>query len=93
MDRDIIGNVAVLNSAEDIYDYCHNNLEVNDVLSTRNFFYVKLGEINRNRPETDVKTVLSTRTFNQILNATDEHDFLRVWNLSCFCVKCESWDF
>ncbi|WAR04477.1 LOW QUALITY PROTEIN: hypothetical protein MAR_019846, partial [Mya arenaria] len=37
----IIGNKAVLNSAEDVCNYCHSDLEVDDVPSTRNFIYVK----------------------------------------------------
>ncbi|WAR23449.1 LOW QUALITY PROTEIN: hypothetical protein MAR_037118 [Mya arenaria] len=93
LDRAIIGNEVVLNSAEDVYNYCHSRLEVDEVLSTRNFFYVKNGDINRNRPETDVKTVPSTRKFHQVLNSTDENGLLRVRNLSCFCRKCECGDF
>ncbi|XP_060573349.1 LOW QUALITY PROTEIN: uncharacterized protein LOC132731228 [Ruditapes philippinarum] len=92
LDRAIIGNKVVLNSAEDVYNYCQSHLKVDDVLSTRNFFYVKNGEIDRNRPETDVKTVPSTRKFHQILNSTKEPGLLSVRSLSCFCKKCESGD-
>lgn len=93
LDRAIIGNKVIMNSAEDVYSYCHSHLEIDDELSTRKFFFVKTGEINRSRPETDVKTVTNTRTFHQILNNTNVPGLLRVRNLSCFCKKCESDDF
>lgn len=91
LDRAIIGNQVIMNSAEDIYSYCHKHLEIDEPLSTRNFFLVKNGEIDRKRPNTDVRTVNRTWKFHQILNSTT--GFLRVRNLSCFCKQCESEEF
>lgn len=92
IDRAIIGNKVVINNAEEMFQFCKANLETNEVLSKRTFFFVKENEIERDRPETNVKTVPNTRKLHQINNCHLKNS-LRTRNLSCFCRSCESWNY
>lgn len=50
VDRAIVANQAIINNAEDLYQYCQKNLESDSPFSKRTFHLVKLGEIDRVRP-------------------------------------------
>ena len=91
-DKNNIFNIFAQNSddAEDLFNYSKDNLEINDVLVKRNFFFVKENEVNRTRPETTMKPIPGTRTLHQITNMKSKKDQLKVRPLSCFCKVCES---
>lgn len=56
-------------------------------LSKRSYLFVKNGEIDRNRPETEVKTVNGTREIHQLVNSEIKY-ILKTRKLSCFCKAC-----
>lgn len=93
VDRAIIGNQVIINNSKDMFNYCKTNLELNENLRNRSFFFVKNGDINRNRPETEVKPVPNTRKIHQVLNIKDEQYTLQSRNLSCFCQYCRQKDY
>ncbi|XP_052084922.1 uncharacterized protein LOC127722119 [Mytilus californianus] len=93
VDRAIIGNQVIINNSKDMFNYCKTNLELNENLGKRSFFFVKNGDINRNRPETEVKPVPNTRKIHQVLNIKDERYTLQSRTLSCFCQYCRQKDY
>lgn len=87
VDRAIIGKKVVINNTKDLFEFCQEKLILDEPYTKRNFFYVKADEISRNRPETNVKTIPSTRKLHNIENTTEPY-LIKVRNLSCFCVNC-----
>ena len=90
IDRAILGNKVIINNAEDMFQYCKNHLEINEVLTKRKFFFVKENEICRDRPNTMMKTMSNTRQVHQICNLSKSQKCLMVRELSCFCKLCEA---
>jgi hypothetical protein len=88
LDRAIIGNQVIINNAVDMYNYCADHLTVDELTSKRQFFLVSKDAINRERPQTAVKTLPRSRKLHQVQN-TEERYVLRTRNLSCFCVNCK----
>ena len=87
VDRGIIGQEVVINSADDMYQYCNKKMSLDLPLSKRHFFYVEKGDIQRERPETEIKTLPESRRIHQVIN-TDDKMTLQSRNLSCFCLSC-----
>lgn len=86
VDRAIIGNQVVINDAQDMHKYCEEHLTIVEELNKREFLYVS--DVPRDRPETNVKTLKTTRKLHQILNTSDRQYSVHVRNLTCFCKKC-----
>ena len=86
VDRAILGRKVVINTANDLWGWCCENLASDSTYSKRSFVYVAKGDINRQRPETDVSTVKGSRGFHQIHVAAPYE--LKVRRLSCFCLPC-----
>ena len=83
LDMAILGRRVIINNATDMFDFCQEKLIKDEPLSKRNFFLVKNGEIQRQRPQTDVKPLKNSRKCHQILNTNSMT--LKTRNLSCFC--------
>ena len=86
VDQAILGRKVVINSAKDMWGWCRANLASDSMYSKRSFVYVAKGEINRERPETNVTTLKGSRGFHQIQVAAPYK--LEVRRLSCFCFPC-----
>ncbi|MES9901739.1 MAG: hypothetical protein ABW168_03535 [Sedimenticola sp.] len=91
IDRAIIGNQVIINHAEDLYKYCQKHLQIDQNLVKREYFFVRNGEINRNRPETEIKGVPNSRKIHQIVSESPYTLMTR--NLSCFCRSCKMGDY
>jgi hypothetical protein len=65
VDRAIIGKKVIINNAKDLYEFCHETLELDDLYNKRNFLFVKSGEVPRYRPETHTKAIRETRKLHQ----------------------------
>jgi hypothetical protein len=89
LDRAIISRRSQINSASTAYKYCEENLTdlATESVSKRSFLLVNSGEVQRDRPETEVKTLKGTRQIHQLIN-TDETHSIKVRKLSCFCTNC-----
>ncbi|KAJ8300925.1 hypothetical protein KUTeg_022444 [Tegillarca granosa] len=86
VDRAIGGRKVVIRSAE-MYLYCKENISLDTPGSKRSFAYVTKNEIERDRPNTNVCTLASTRQIHQIQNKQGAYTML-TRNLSCFCANC-----
>jgi len=87
IDRAIIGKRVIINSPEDLFEFCQAKLTLDDPVSKRTFIYVRSKEISRDRPETMIKPVASTRKFHNIENTTEPYK-IKVRHKSCFCTEC-----
>lgn len=72
-----------------MFEFCQENLTLNETFTKRNFFFVQRDDINRNRPETEVHTLPGSRKVQQVLNTGKQYE-LKVRNLSCFCKSCDT---
>jgi hypothetical protein len=81
---------TVVNEAVAMYNFCSKNLvRESCAKQRRSFFFVKKGDINRDRPEREVKTALSgTRVLHAV--RTVEPGVLDTRLLGCFCEGCVS---
>lgn len=91
IDRAIIGNQVQINCAYDLYKYCKEHLEIQDLMAKRTFHFVSSQDIQRDRPVLKVKTLKNTRKIHQALNVNSKEK-LKLRNLSCFCQHCEVGD-
>jgi hypothetical protein len=91
LDRAIVarrrGRITQIATAFDVFRYAVQNLSKTTGDSRRTYIYVKSGEIDRNRPETTVKTLAGTRAIHQAQNLPEPYSLL-VRGLSCFCSPC-----
>ena len=73
VDRAITGRQVIVQEARDLYDWMVPKLAIDDPPFIRKIFYVSRDAIQRNRPETEVKTLKGSRKM---------HDFKRYHNTS-----------
>ena len=88
LERAVIGRKVIINSAEDMCSWLEDNMTLNEPYNQRHFVFVKVGEVERYRPYTEVKTVANTRKFHQVENVIGQPYNLKVRSNSCFCGKC-----
>ena len=92
-DRAIVGRQVIINDALDMVKWATDNISSFKVSKwsgetfVRKFFHIGKDEINRNRPETDVKTVTGIRKFHQARN-TGEPNRIMCRQLACYCTEC-----
>lgn len=86
VDQAVLGRQVIVRSAQELYEWCHSNLELDEEFSKRKFFHVPKGEIERNRPDRMIKTVKGTRTFHQVQGCGPYK--IKSRKLSCFCDVC-----
>ena len=88
--RAVVTRQAIINTAEAMFNYCAENLTRSDCKSQkRDFIFVKAGEINRQRPDREVKSALpGTRLLHAVRSV--EPGVVAVRLLSCFCHACRN---
>ena len=86
--RAVNSREATVATAENMYDFCFKNLTKTDCRKQRRvFLYVGDDEVNRERPQRDVKTALKgTRLLHAVRR--EEPGVVGVRLLSCFCEGC-----
>ncbi|XP_022107540.1 uncharacterized protein LOC110988399 [Acanthaster planci] len=86
VDQAILGRKVVINSAQELWQWCSDNLATDTACSKRRFVYVAPTEIQRDRPLTEIATVKGWRGFHQLQVAGPYKLLTR--RLSCFCPSC-----
>ena len=88
LDQVVIGRKKVFNGAQDIYDYCQENLTLNEIGSKRSYYLVGTGAVTRNRLETKVNPLAGIRKLHQVMNCPGTPYKLKVHQFSCYCNAC-----
>lgn len=88
--RAVLARRVLINSAAAMFDYCQKNLVLENCdAQRRSFFFVKQGDINRDRTERVVKSaVQGTRALHSVRSV--EAGVIDVRLLGCFCDGCIS---
>ncbi|GFO06624.1 (S)-beta-bisabolene synthase [Plakobranchus ocellatus] len=73
-------------NASTMFAWCQQEMSRSSDTFTREFFLVKVDEIVRNRPATDIVTVPGTRRIHQAERVSDY--IIRTRQLACFCEAC-----
>ena len=80
IDRDILGRQTVINNARELHRFREDSI----LTDTRTFKVVNVGEINRQRPHTEVRTMAGSRKLHQVRKAPGLYE-PDVRGLPCFC--------
>ena len=84
------GGRAVIATAEDLYEYCQQNLTLplddKHLHSRRSFIFVKRGDISRPPNCADIRSVPGTRSLHCVASVTSF--VLSTRERSCFCDTC-----
>ena len=86
--RAVISRRAVVNNVENMYSFCEKNMTLDNCRKQRRtFFLVRQDDVQRNRPESEVKASLAgTRQLHAV--RCHEPGVLDTRLLSCFCDGC-----
>lgn len=68
VDRAIVGGQVIIRNAKEMYNWCDENLAVDEPYNKRQFVFVSSEDMNRDRPFTNVTTLKGCRKVHQAVN-------------------------